>query len=426
MTKAQVIALIDQYITTNGNQEITGAQTNSVMKALANQDIPFAEITNKPTTLSGYGITDAYTKSVSDGRYVNVDGDTMTGALTAGNGITVTGGHLNLNDFRRINFGSSQDAYIVYDGSGNRLNMILNSSVTDFRILDGSNPIMTIDRLSNNTTFEQTIIGNNGFRAFGSLAPWFDAIVTNNTDSNIFRGRDSNNNTIGSITTRGFNGSGGGYLSLNGEWRINENSFWHSGNFTPTNYVLTTRSILAGVGLTGGGNLESNLTINFDTSWGDSRYALQSRQINTGNHLSGGGNLSANRTLTLTPTVNQYIVDSEGNQRMYFYSNSNGGIILKSSATGGQLQYRDMNNNQVFRVSDSGNVTATSFSGSIDASNIDSGKLADTRLQVSNVTQFNNAINPEKVNGIRLWVGTQAEYDAISNKRNDTLYFITQ
>lgn len=41
----------------------------------------FAEVTSKPNSLSGYGITDAYTKTDSDNRYVNVSGDTMTGDL---------------------------------------------------------------------------------------------------------------------------------------------------------------------------------------------------------------------------------------------------------------------------------------------------------------------------------------------------------
>lgn len=41
----------------------------------------FSEVTSKPTTLAGYGITDAYTKTDADSRYVNVSGDTMTGHL---------------------------------------------------------------------------------------------------------------------------------------------------------------------------------------------------------------------------------------------------------------------------------------------------------------------------------------------------------
>ena len=36
----------------------------------------------KATTLAGYGITDAYTKTDADSRYVNVAGDTMTGNLS--------------------------------------------------------------------------------------------------------------------------------------------------------------------------------------------------------------------------------------------------------------------------------------------------------------------------------------------------------
>lgn len=41
----------------------------------------WSEIGSKPTTLGGYGITDAYTKTDSDNRFVNVSGDTMTGHL---------------------------------------------------------------------------------------------------------------------------------------------------------------------------------------------------------------------------------------------------------------------------------------------------------------------------------------------------------
>lgn len=47
----------------------------------------FSEVTSKPSTLSGYGITDAYTKADADGRYVNTSGDTMSGQLVADGGI---------------------------------------------------------------------------------------------------------------------------------------------------------------------------------------------------------------------------------------------------------------------------------------------------------------------------------------------------
>lgn len=47
----------------------------------------FSEVTSKPTTLAGYGITDAFTKTDADSRYVNVSGDTMTGYLNFANNI---------------------------------------------------------------------------------------------------------------------------------------------------------------------------------------------------------------------------------------------------------------------------------------------------------------------------------------------------
>ena len=71
-----------------------------------------------------------------------------------------------------------------------------------------------------------------------------------------------------------------------------------------------TRSIIAGTGLEGGGNFQSDrtLSIKFGTTantaamGNDSRIvnAVQtSRTISAGNGLSGGGNLSANRTLSV-------------------------------------------------------------------------------------------------------------------------------
>jgi len=51
------------------------------------------------------------------------------------------------------------------------------------------------------------------------------------------------------------------------------------GSVDTSQYVPTTRSINAGTGLTGGGNLSSDITIAFDTTWGDNRYAYRTRQL---------------------------------------------------------------------------------------------------------------------------------------------------
>lgn len=61
----------------------------------ANIAIPFANLSSKPTTIAGYGITDY--NSLGDARWVNVTGDTMTGAL---NGTTAAfSGEVDGEDF---------------------------------------------------------------------------------------------------------------------------------------------------------------------------------------------------------------------------------------------------------------------------------------------------------------------------------------
>lgn len=78
----------------------------------------FSEVTNKPTTLAGYGITDAYTKTETDDRYVNITGDTMTGNLILP--------ALIANDYIRI--GST--AILEYDSSNNAIRVTTSSGGT--------------------------------------------------------------------------------------------------------------------------------------------------------------------------------------------------------------------------------------------------------------------------------------------------------
>lgn len=61
----------------------TLALTKGSTFSLSGHKHAWADITSgKPSTLSGYGITDAYTKTDADSRYVNVSGDTITGTLS--------------------------------------------------------------------------------------------------------------------------------------------------------------------------------------------------------------------------------------------------------------------------------------------------------------------------------------------------------
>ena len=70
----------------------------------------FASLTSKPTTISGYGITDAYTKAQVDStiaKYLPLAGGTITGVLTV-NGIATFKSKVAIGDI-----------YIINDGSGN-------------------------------------------------------------------------------------------------------------------------------------------------------------------------------------------------------------------------------------------------------------------------------------------------------------------
>lgn len=72
--------------------------------------LAFSELTSKPTTISGYGITDAYTKAQVDStiaKYLPLAGGTITGALTV-NGIATFKSKVAIGDI-----------YIINDGSGN-------------------------------------------------------------------------------------------------------------------------------------------------------------------------------------------------------------------------------------------------------------------------------------------------------------------
>lgn len=51
----------------------------------------FDELSSHPTTLGGYGITDAYTKTDADSRYILKSGDTMTGTLLMSNDSDIYG-----------------------------------------------------------------------------------------------------------------------------------------------------------------------------------------------------------------------------------------------------------------------------------------------------------------------------------------------
>ncbi|MFP3423186.1 hypothetical protein R0K19_27865, partial [Bacillus sp. SIMBA_161] len=64
------------------------------------------------------------------------------------------------------------------------------------------------------------------------------------------------------------------------------------------NPVETSRQVISGDGLEGGGSLATNRTLSVDSS-----VVRTSRTITAGSGLTGGGNLSSNRTLSVDSSV---------------------------------------------------------------------------------------------------------------------------
>lgn len=81
------------------------------------------------------------------------------------------------------------------------------------------------------------------------------------------------------------------------------------GSVDLNHYVPNTRSVNAGTGLTGGGNLSSDITIAFDTAWGDNRYAYRTRQL-TINGVTY--DLSADRTWVVGTVNNLTTIGTSG------------------------------------------------------------------------------------------------------------------
>lgn len=89
----------------------------------------FAEVTDKPTTAEGYGITDVYTMTASDDRYVNVTGDTMTGNLILP---TLQANTSVIIGSVRLEYDSTNNALKVVSTSGGMVNLYATGEVSAY------------------------------------------------------------------------------------------------------------------------------------------------------------------------------------------------------------------------------------------------------------------------------------------------------
>ena len=116
-------------------------------------NLAFSSLTSKPTTIAGYGITDAYTKTQADGKYVLKSGSNMTGALNwtdADSGVYAM--LLGTNHYIGID-GTSGSSMLHWDGTrthvgslngsvairSNATDLIHNYNGTGYIILDARN-----------------------------------------------------------------------------------------------------------------------------------------------------------------------------------------------------------------------------------------------------------------------------------------------
>ena len=116
-------------------------------------NLAFSSLTSKPTTIAGYGITDAYTKTQADGKYVLKSGSNMTGTLNwVGADANIYPILLGTNHYIGID-GSAGSSMLHWDGTrthvgslngsvairSNATDLIHNYNDTGYIILDARN-----------------------------------------------------------------------------------------------------------------------------------------------------------------------------------------------------------------------------------------------------------------------------------------------
>ena len=178
------------------------------------------------------------------------------------------------------------------------------------------------------------------------------------------------------------------------------------GNFTALNNdiatrVPSTRTITAGNGLSGGGNLSANRTIELSeatvSSLENADSAVQpGRTITAGGGLTGGGDLSDDRTLEVDFSTNTtgaagIAVDESINPAVlrHVLDTKPSGIPVTSTASGGRV-LADADKGQIVPASSGGWTVPSTLSAGTAVTLLNASASSQTVTQGSGVTMYHS------------------------------------
>ena len=183
----------------------------------------FSEVTDKPTTLAGYGITDAYTKTETDNRYVNITGDTMTGNLTLP--ALIANDYVRIGSTARLEYDSTNNAIKVTNASGGIVNFYATGEVSAYGMGSESTIVGYLDDLNDVTISNPT----NGQALIFNGSQWVNQTIQQGLDEDALYDYLVENNYIQESDLSGYAKS----VYVNGS-QYNANS---SGRITIPDYI---------------------------------------------------------------------------------------------------------------------------------------------------------------------------------------------
>lgn len=183
----------------------------------------FSEVTDKPTTLAGYGITDAYTKTETDDRYVNITGDTMTGNLTLP--ALIANDYIRIGSTARLEYDSTNNAIKVTNASGGTVNFYATGEVSAYGMGSESTIVGYLDDLNDVTISSPT----NGQALIFNGSQWVNQTIQQGLDEDALYDYLVENNYIQESDLSGYAKS----VYVNGS-QYNANS---SGRITIPDYI---------------------------------------------------------------------------------------------------------------------------------------------------------------------------------------------